>query len=216
MCFSAGASFGAATVLSLAGAGAMAGAQTKAHRLFAAIPMIFSLQQVMEGMLWLSQKNEELRRGELFFTYGFLFFALILWPVYIPYSVWLLEKAQSRKNKLGILLMVGSAASICFATALIIYPVNIVIAHHHIHFDFVLPAAIKNLLWLVNLFYLMATIAAPIISGIKRMKWLGIGFLATYIFSLVYFRDYLVSVWCYFAAALSLMVVWIMRNMQKN
>lgn len=216
MCFSAGASFGAAAVLSLAGAGAVAGAQTKAQRLFAAIPFIFSLQQVMEGMLWLAQKNEEIRIAEPFFLYAFLIFALVFWPAYIPFTIWLLEKENKRKKILRGLMLIGSAVSFCLTVALFLYPVNAIITHGHIHFSFDFPPVAENWVWLISLLYFMATIAAPFFSGIKRMKWFGIGFLAAYIFSVIFFRNYLVSVWCYFAATLSLVIIWILWDLQKE
>ena len=216
MCFSAGASFGAAAVLSLAGAGAVAGAQTKAQSLFAAIPFIFSLQQVMEGILWLAQKNEELQTWGTLFTYAFLVFALVLWPVYIPFTIWLLEKEKKRKKILSVLLLIGSAVSACLIAVLFIYPVHILTTHNHIHFSFDFPQWNENFIWLASLLYFMATIAAPFFSGIKRMKWLGMGFLAAYLFSLVFFKGYLISMWCYFAAVLSLVIVWIMWGLQEK
>ena len=70
MCFSAGASFGAAAVLSIVGAVAVIKAKTIPQGLFAAIPFIFSIQQVAEGMLWLSFINDEIP-GRSFFFYFF-------------------------------------------------------------------------------------------------------------------------------------------------
>jgi hypothetical protein len=54
MCFSATASFGAAVVLGTIGIVAMSKAGTKPQRLLAAIPLIFAVQQVTEGLIWLS------------------------------------------------------------------------------------------------------------------------------------------------------------------
>ena len=216
MCFSAAASFGAGAVLSLVGAGALMKAQTKSQALFAAIPFIFSAQQMSEGMLWLAVKNQDIQSWEPFFTYAFLFFALVLWPVYIPYTIWLLEKNIRRKKILGILLGLGSATSVCLLTVLLIYPANVVADHHHIHYSFDLPLVTRNLTGLVSLFYFIATILSPFISGIKRMKWLGIVFLVSYLFSVIFFSGFLVSVWCYFAALLSFVVVWILWGLRKE
>jgi hypothetical protein len=214
MCFSAAASFGAGAVLSLAGAGALAAAQTKRQGLFAAIPFIFSLQQVSEGMLWLAVKDQGIQSWEPFFTYTFLVFALVLWPVYIPFTIWRLEENIKQKKILAILLGTGFAVSLCLVYVLLYYPVHVVATHHHIHFSFDFPEWIKDIIWLVSLFYFIATIVAPFVSGIRRMKWLGIVFLGSYIFSVVFFKGFLVSVWCYFAAVLSLVVVWIMWSLR--
>ena len=59
MCFSATASFGASAVLGAIGIIAVAKAKTKPQRLFATIPLIFAVQQLTEGLLWLSLKNAD-------------------------------------------------------------------------------------------------------------------------------------------------------------
>ena len=214
MCFSATASFGASAVLSIAGVVAVTGAQTKAQRLFAAIPFIFSIQQFFEGMLWLSLKNPDLASYHSLFTTVFLVFALVVWPFYIPFTIWLLEKDVLRKKRLTILLIAGSVVSVCLTSVLLIYPVQ-VIPNHHIHFSFGFPPIGKNLTWLISLLYFTATIISPFLSGIKKMKWLGIVLLASYIFSIVFYSGYLVSVWCYFAALLSIVVLSIVWGLRK-
>ncbi|HKB44680.1 MAG TPA: hypothetical protein VKC90_09825, partial [Chitinophagaceae bacterium] len=52
-------------------------------------------------------------------------------------------------------------------------------------------------------------------SGRKKMKWLGIVFIASYVFSLIFFSGFLVSVWCYFAALLSIVVLWIVWELRE-
>ena len=66
MCFSSNASFGASAVLAVVGVVAIAKAKNTPGRLFAAIPIIFSIQQFAEGMLWLSMK-EHVRTGTMAF-----------------------------------------------------------------------------------------------------------------------------------------------------
>ena len=216
MCFSATASFGAATVLSVAGAVAIGLGKTKAQRLFGAIPLIFSIQQFTEGMLWLSMKNPHLAIYHSLFTILFLVFALLLWPVYVPFTVWLLEKDRKRKKILGTLLCAGGAVTLSLIYVLLSYPVRVIGDRHHIHFSFDIPAMAKNIKWVVSLGYFTATITAPFIAGYKRMKWLGIAFLVTFVFTVIFYSGFLVSVWCYFAALVSVVIIWIIRGFQKQ
>src|ERR1700704_1243434 len=111
MCFSAGASFGASAVLSVIGTAAIIKARTVPQGLFAGIPMIFSIQQLAEGLLWLSLKDPQLAEWQPFFTYLFLVFALVAWPVWIPLTIRKLEKDVQRKKILTLLLLAGAAAS---------------------------------------------------------------------------------------------------------
>jgi len=214
LCFSTAASFGASAILSVAGVAAVTQAQTKAQRLFAAIPFIFSIQQFFEGLLWLSIKNPDFVTDRSVPAYFFLFFALVLWPVYIPVTIWLREKDKSRKKILSILLGIGATISACLGSILLLYPVHVMAANHHIHFSFDLPLFAKNITWLSSLFYFIPTMIVPFISGSKKMKWLGIVFIASYIFSLIFFSGFLVSVWCYFAALLSIVVLWIVWELR--
>ena len=71
MCFSATASFAASAVLITAGGASLSLAKPH-QRLFAAMPLLFGIQQAIEGLQWL-----QLDKGEssLLAGYGFLFFA---------------------------------------------------------------------------------------------------------------------------------------------
>jgi hypothetical protein len=135
--------------------------------------------------------------------------------VYIPFTIWMLEKNKDRKKILSILLGIGTVISACLGSILLLYPVHVMAAHHHIHFSFDLPLFAKNLTWLSSLLYFIPTMIAPFISGRKKMKWLGIVFIASYIFSLIFFSGFLVSIWCYFAAFLSIVVLWIVWELRE-
>jgi hypothetical protein len=98
---------------------------------------------------------------------------------------------------------------------LLFYRVQVVPSHHHLHYQFDFPPATKNLFWIFSLLYIMATIIVPLISGIKRMKWLGIVFLSSYVVAIIFYNGFVISVWCYFAALLSIVVLWIVSGQRK-
>jgi hypothetical protein len=215
MCFSATASFGASTFLAAIGAVTIVKAKTPAQRLFAVIPLIFSVQQLSEGILWLSFKNPALAEWQPFFTYTFLVFAMMVWPVWVPFTIRLLEKNAQRKKILTVLTGIGVVVFVSVGCILLLYPVQVVHADHHIHYWFNFPPAAQKLLWVFTACYVLATIIAPFVSGMKKMKWLGIIFLATYLFALIFYNDFVVSVWCYLAAVLSVVVLWIVVGLRK-
>jgi hypothetical protein len=216
MCFSAGASFGASAVLSIIGSAAIVKARTIPQGLFASIPLIFSVQQLAEGMIWLSFKNTSLEAGQPFFTYTFLVFAMMIWPVWIPFTLGLLEKDSRRKRIMNVLLGLGVLVSMGVGCVLLLYKVHVISTHHHIHYRVDFPTGGRNLIIPFSLLYFSATIIAPFISGIKRMKWLGLGFLASYLFAIIFYNGFVVSVWCYFAALLSIVVLWILSGLRKS
>ena len=215
MCFSAGASFGASAVLSIIGAAAIIKARSVPQALFAAIPMIFSIQQLSEGMLWLSLKDPQPASWQPFVTYTFLVFALVIWPVWIPFTIRRLEKDAKRKKILNLLLLTGIVVSAGTAWALLFYPVKVTPADHHLHYDLCIPAGTENLIKVFTLLYFATTIITTFVSSVKRMKWLGIVFLLSYMFTVIFYSGSIVSVWCYFAALLSIVVFWIVLDLQE-
>jgi len=216
MCFSAGASFGASALLGVIGAVTITKARTTPQRLFATIPFVFAVQQLSEGMLWLSLKNPGLEAGQSFFTYTFLVFAMMVWPVWIPFTIGRLEKDAMGKRIMNILLSIGMLVFIGIGCVLFLYPVQVVATHHHLHYRFDFPPVVKNLIWVFDLLYFLATILTPFISGIKRMKWLGIIFLVSYLFASIFYKGFVVSVWCFFAAILSIVVLWIITSLRRS
>ena len=58
MCFSATASLTAGGLLSLTGIATLKKAKDNKRNAFAAIPLIFGIQQITEGILWLSLENK--------------------------------------------------------------------------------------------------------------------------------------------------------------
>jgi hypothetical protein len=200
----------------LIGAAAIVKARTIPQGLFAGIPLIFSVQQLAEGMLWLSFKNTSLEAVQPFFTYTFLVFAMMLWPVWIPLTIRLMEKDARRKKIMNILLAIGVLVSIGVGCVLLLYKVHVISSHHHIHYRVDFPTGTRSLIVPFSLLYFIAAIVTPFISGIKRMKWLAVGFLASYLFAIIFYSGFVVSVWCYFAAILSIVVLWILSGLRKS
>ena len=214
MCFSAGASFGASAALGIIGVVAITKARTIPQKLFASIPLIFSAQQITEGMLWLSF-NDTSFQGRSLFTYIYLVFALMLWPVWIPLTIRLLEEDATRKKILNIFVIIGAIVSAWFAGSVFFCSAQAITTHHHIQYQLNFPPEVTNLIWPFNIFYFIATIVSTFISSIKRMKWLGIVCAIAYLFSLYFYSEFVISVWCYFAAVLSIIVLWIASGLEK-
>jgi hypothetical protein len=229
MCFSATASFGASAVLGTVGIISVARAKTNPQRTFAAIPLFFAAQQLSEGLLWLSLKDADMASWQSLLTYIFLIFAMAVWPFWIPFTVWLLEKDTKRKRRIKILVWIGAAVAIGVGIILFSYPVEVVtpfcfkcpgssapLPRNHLHYEFAIPAMIKKLIVAFSVLYIAATIITPFLSSIKKMKWLGIVFLASYLFAISFYNGFVISVWCFFAAILSFVVLWIILDLRKN
>ena len=98
MCFSASASFGVGVVLSVIGVASIRKVESKAHIYFASIPIIFAIQQFSEAFLWLSLADPVDASLKTSTTYIFLFFAQVLWPIWVPFSVLKMEPDVRKRN----------------------------------------------------------------------------------------------------------------------
>src|SRR6188768_3673276 len=65
-------------------------------RIIASIPLIFAVQQFTEGFLWLSLTSPRFAGLQSVATIVFLFFAQVVWPVWVPYAILKLEPKENR------------------------------------------------------------------------------------------------------------------------
>lgn len=136
MCFSAPASFIASGGLATLGGVSFVIAK-KEDKLLAAIPLLFSVQQFCEGIQWLYLNSGS---TSLFSGYSFLFFAFILWPVYVPLAVFILDKKE--RKLLGWFILVGVAVAIYFLIILTTEPLGINKINSCISYTFNFPLKI--------------------------------------------------------------------------
>ena len=213
MCFSASASFTASGILAVIGAASVKKAKSRTDWMFAAIPLIFSAQQLSEGILWLALRDTGLAHLQKTATFIFIFFAQVVWPIWVPLSISRFEKKGKRKTIFMLLNGIGVAVSIYLAYCLLSFPVLAKITEHHIAYDQQYPAALSNY---GGALYVIATIAPPFVSGIKRMWILGLAILVSYIITTIFYTSYIVSVWCFFAAVISIAVLLLVPGIQKK
>ena len=211
MCFSAGASFGASAVLGTIGIVTLKKAKTTNEIPFASIPLLFGAQQAAEGVLWigLSSGNESWKH---FPVYIFLIFAQLVWPVWIPFSILQLENDRTRATIIKGMLGVGSCISLYLLYCMLVYEVKAEIHTGHILYTLSFPTAFA---WITNVFYFVPTVVPLFISSIKRIQLLGLAVLASFVFSRIYFMEHLISVWCFFAAILSIVIFWIVSTLKR-
>ena len=200
MCFSATASFSAGTLLLGLGTLTLKSARRPRERPFAAIPLLFAVQQLSEGVIWLTFRYEAPQLNVVI-TYVYSFFSHVLWPVYVPVAVLLMEPSEWRRRALLVFVAAGVAVGAYLLYFLVAFP--IVSRPTGQHIEYVSPhffaAAAMTL-------YLMSTTFSPIISTHRMVKAFGV--LALLFFAAAYFfyAIWFISVWCFFAALLSAVV----------
>lgn len=203
MCFSAGASFSASAIILTIGVVSMKRSTTIPQRVLSCIPLIFGIQQFTEGILWLSMSQAWLSPWKMMATYAFLIFAQVVWPTMVPLSVLLLENDRRNKRVLKGSLALGIIISAYLAYCLIFFNVSSSVSCYHIQYDVDYPKLFRY----SGLLYFIVTVIPPIISTIKRLRLLGAIICLSYVITKIFYEDYFVSVWCYFAAIISIVVL---------
>lgn len=194
MCFSASASFAAAGGLAVIGGVSLSVAK-KEDRALAAIPLMFSLQQACEGVQWLYLNSGS---TSPIAAYGFLFFAYIVWPVYVPMTVWVLDK--KRRPILIWFVAAGVAVAAYFLETFEYVPMIVEKVNMCIVYEFHQPLEDFG-----NAFYLLAIFGSLLASSMAIFRWYGVAIciLATVAWAIYSFA--FTSVWCFFAAIVSVM-----------
>lgn len=209
MCFSAGASFAGGVVISAVGIASTRKIKKPTQRVFAGIPLLFGFQQFTEGVLWVTLRSGGHEWLQNAAAYIFLITALVIWPVIIPLSMWFMEEVTKRKKILVGLTVTGGMLSLFYAICLVLYDVTPQINGFHIQYVDEFP---KTLVDIAFLFYLASTIAPLFVSSIRRMWLFGILVTVSCLVTGIFFAQYLTSVWCFFAALISVVIYLILNE----
>lgn len=199
MCFSAQASF-------IAGFGLLGSSiyylrqkMAPQYRLLKLVPLLFGIQQLCEGVVWLTQEDPQYQLTATIFKYFFLFFAFFLWPFYVPTAMFFVAKNMHQKIQL-FLMGLGFATSSILAWLSYTYGVVCRISCHHVEYFFPIR---EHSLDLLVVFYCIATIGSFFFTDNRRITIAGILIGTSAFVSWYIYTAWFTSVWCFFAAALS-------------
>lgn len=209
MCFSAKASFIASLGLTVVGTLTLLQVRTRAQRFFAAIPLLFATQQFSEGILWLSLTGIVNPLLQKITTYIFLTFAFLIWPIWIPLSLYLIETKTEKKKLIYYCLLFGIFWSLFLIWCLIAYGANAEILCQHIYYSINTPF-FKNK-FVGGIVYFIPVVLPFFISSKKLMKLFGIVLFSTALITVLFWYQFYTSVWCFFAAILSLLTYQIIK-----
>ena len=212
MCFSVAASFGSGVVLAAIGVVTLKITRKPSHLLFAFVPILFAIQQISEGFVWITLQQAQYAKWQSVPIHIFMVFAHIVWPFWITLSALLLENRAARKKILQALFVVAILLSGSEIYYMAVTPINAEISGHHVQYLFEYP---PTYILVTDIVYGLVTIVPCFVSSVKRMWLLGFCFTASLLFSALFYQTHLLSVWCFFAAVLSIIIYLIIDNHQK-
>lgn len=206
MCFCATGSFAMSGGLAAAGAVTLAMAQSE-EWMIAIIPLIFAVQQAIEGLQWLAPHPSEVSLG---LGYGFLLFAFLLWPAYIPIAVYRVEKDRGRRRILRCFIGLGSLISLALLVTLLREPLHVQMYPRGIAYVIKIPFYMLGAAP-----YVFATCGSLLLSSRSVLRWFGVAGLVSAILTATIFEQAFTSVWCFFAAGLSVLIFFAMKKRPK-
>ena len=206
MCFSASASFIAGATLTVAGVATLRLVTRPSQIPFALIPLLFGVQQIIEGLIWLSFGNRStIDNASLTLVYSV--FSHVLWPIYVPFAVGLLETVAWRRKALASCQVAGLVVGLYLLYFIVQYPVVSRVLGKHIVYEsphFYIAAVITS--------YVISTCMSSLFSSNKTIRLFGALAVVTFLAAYAIHVATLVSVWCFFAALLSFIVYFYFRQ----
>jgi hypothetical protein len=208
MCFSAPASFAASALLAGAGALALRAVRQPGQRAFAVIPLIFAVQQFIEGWLWLGLSAPAPVPWLGPATRAYLVFSQMVWPTWVPIALLAMEQHAVRRTWLRRITGAGALVAVYYGWVIFSHGPQATIEGHHVHYTLAHP-------WLAGLamsvLYFIATVLAVFVSSGPRMWVLGMALLLSWSVAAFSFPGNEISVWCYFAALISTVIIGLLR-----
>lgn len=197
MCFSATASFTAAAALLVVGVATVRQVKRRNELPLALVPLLFGLQQLLEGVLWLTFPDKAPLLNTVL-THAYSFFSHVLWPIYVPLAVLLIETTRWRRKALAGIALAGAGVGLYLSYFLVELPVEAVVIGQHIAYvspHFYAAAAMG--------LYLVATCVSLLLSSHPMVRLFGAAATLSFAAAYAFYAFWFISVWCFFAAAMS-------------
>jgi hypothetical protein len=162
----------------------------------ASIPLIFSAQQALEGVVWLTGAEGWGRLA----AYTFALLAFCLWPLYTPLACWTSERSLGRRKAILALAILGAVVS-AGAIFVLRRGLSIDFTTHHIRY---LP--VQRYAPAFDYVYALCAVGPLFLFKNIYIRIFGILDLASFGASMTLFHTGRYSVWCFFAAAISIVL----------
>lgn len=206
MCFSATASFTAAALLLPAG---VLGTQ-RAYRIdrryvaICALPLLFGIQQLLEGIVWIAGANQTYDQVKTF-SLGYMFFTWVAWPIWIPVSLYFLESHHRRSVYLVFAVLGGMLGALLYVPYfahegwIVTRFLQYAIQYDGIELlDFIMPREMTNLL------YVLIVVSPALLASDRDIRVFGVLVIVALAVTYFFFSFAYISVFCFGAAAISL------------
>jgi hypothetical protein len=197
MCFSAEASFAASSVLAASSVAISRIPKEKASIPLSLFPAIFATHQFIEGILWLNHDGVLPDVWKSGAVYAYALIAYVLWPVFVPFSAYMIETERRRRIIMLACQAIGLGVGLTVLLGFLREPPQV--SAHCCSLSYQVDAPewlLAPYLVAVSLPFLASSRRSLVLFGVAvSVSCVAAGFAAS--------AATFPSVWCYFAALLS-------------
>ncbi len=212
MCFSATASFTASAMLVPVGIYCIKKASQlqKPYWVIAALPLAFAIQQAFEGGVWIALESGDPGTTRLS-ALGFMFFSHLFWLIWIPLSCYAAEDNRLKKTIFLSFAFIGAAHGLLMYIPLLFRADWLTVELVRQSIDYKATLVYDEFIprIVVRAFYAFIVIVPLILSSDTYIRVFGFLIATSVITATVFFGYAFISVWCFFAAILSLYIVFL-------
>ncbi len=201
MCFSAEASFIASGALVAVGVSAVRKVRDRKDIFIAFIPLIFALQQLTEGVLWVVLESGEMSQAQLWLGNLYGIFIGVIWPFYAPFAIRLGETDNRTRKVMTSMIVAGVGLAAYTIVGLIGEPIITYIVNGSIRYLHKVEGQ-----QFVLVMYLFATCVPFILSSNRSLNITGIVISLGFFVAFYAYEETFASVWCFFAAIASALI----------
>jgi hypothetical protein len=202
MCFSPEADFAGGALVAAVGVEALRRVRAPRELIVGALPLLFGLHQLVEGFVWLGLRGQVSSGLGSAAMHAYIVFAHAVLPAIVPLGFMLLEPDRRRARWLWPLVGLGLLLSAYLLWQVTAYPVSAQQADRCIVYTTHTPNDV-----VVASLYVLVTCGPALMSSRRYLRWFGVVSLVGAIGTALVYADGLTSLWCLFAAIVSLLIL---------
>jgi hypothetical protein len=171
------------------------------------MPCLFALHEFVEGFVWLGLNGTLSPQVAHNAGAAYVLYAQGLLPFLLPFAVFLIEPTKRQRRRMLGFVILGGLLSLYLMWGLIAYPVEISMQAHSILYVNVITTTT-----LVAMLYVVATCGSLFFSGFRPLVELAWANLIGLLVVMLVKRYAFTSVWCAYAAAVSVIIYFFFRR----
>ena len=208
MCFAPEADLAVGTVVVAIGVDALRHVRTPRQIPLASIPIVLGVHQITETFVWWGLQDRVGRTIEQAALWSYLIVAFVVVPVLITVSVGLVERRRARRLVIAAFAVLAAVVAVELGVAILRGNISAAIEHNHLAYQ---VDALGHGGLLTEL-YVVATCGALLASSYRDLEILGVlNLVAVPVLAWLTLSGF-VSLWCFWAAIVSLMIAFHLRR----